>query len=385
MNILPKKSWHVRTKKNIERVRRDEAEAAEKEKELSKRAQRATFEASLDILRKRNGTTSHDKTNGAGGASSSPLDVASASGTRSDNVSSHNNEQSSHSASLTNPSGSSGAGHLNLFREVELAEGKLHGGNLEAEAERKREQEEWEKKVGILQYLGQNSNLNEDGEQRFYQKLNRTIGAVGPDAANAADASAVAAVRKRDDLEKAAQDPLRTIQKYLLAKKEGPPNCASSSAASASSSAPAVRQKQAELRRIEFLPEGVSNVRRKAGDKRRCPSISSSSTDDEYSRRQRKRKKAKKSKRRRTPSSESDPESEEERRDRKRSNLDLLRRQRLERERRESERTREYLANLVGKVHEEETTKYANRGDNDPSDDRNRRYNSQYNPHLARY
>ncbi|CAD0200863.1 unnamed protein product [Chrysodeixis includens] len=122
MNILPKKRWHVRTKENIARVRKDEAEAAEKEKQEKLRIERADREARLSVLKHK----SKLKLQEYGIEDKDP-------GPKQDEV----------------------LEHVNLFRNFEEA---IKTTNKEHDNEAKNKKEEYEKKIGYLTYLGQDTN-----------------------------------------------------------------------------------------------------------------------------------------------------------------------------------------------------------------------------------
>ncbi|XP_073341655.1 leukocyte receptor cluster member 1 [Pagrus major] len=121
MNILPKKSWHVRNKDNVARVRKDEAQAAEEEREAQRRVERAEQEARTEYLRRKARAALQSE------------------GGRSDD---HEEEQRGGSGALE---------HLNLFPLEESSEKK---GNEEYLKEKKDEKEKQERAIGLLVSLG---------------------------------------------------------------------------------------------------------------------------------------------------------------------------------------------------------------------------------------
>ncbi|KAL3980656.1 GTP binding protein overexpressed in skeletal muscle [Sarotherodon galilaeus] len=121
MNILPKKSWHVRNKDNVARVRRDEAQAAEEEREAKRRVERAEQEARTEYLRRK-----------------ARAALQSTGGSRDDG----DEEQGGGSGALE---------HLNLFPLEESSEKK---GNEEYLREKKEEKEKQERAIGLLVSLG---------------------------------------------------------------------------------------------------------------------------------------------------------------------------------------------------------------------------------------
>lgn len=157
MNILPKKKWHVRTKENMARVRRDEKKAAEKEKQILDRALLADQEDRVRKLK--------EKASQRYGASVF--------------------DRPGLSEEVPGPSDET-AKHVNLFAALEEEERKnLVSGNAEYLAEKKKEQDEWESKMGtliflpifdfsifsgIMKYLAEGSN-ELTKQQSWYDKL----------------------------------------------------------------------------------------------------------------------------------------------------------------------------------------------------------------------
>ncbi|XP_053116590.1 leukocyte receptor cluster member 1 [Hemicordylus capensis] len=163
MNILPKKSWHVRNKDNVARVRRDEAEAEAQRQKREARVLLAEQEARTEFLRKK----ARLQAPGGNGSSSDLVSLGS--------------EESSR--------------HLNLFQELQ------EGGNKEYEEEKRQEKERQEKALGILTYLGQ-SAAEAQTSRPWYQEP--------PDRSKAV---------AKDEKLKGKLDPLVEMGKHLSKKK----------------------------------------------------------------------------------------------------------------------------------------------------------------------
>ncbi|KAL7731075.1 hypothetical protein ACLKA6_014283 [Drosophila palustris] len=156
MNILPKKRWHVRTKDNIARVRRDEAAAQEEERKRLDKLELAESEARINFLRRQSGLPEKVSTDSAAPETSAAS---------TEEVGQHSEERS-----------------VDLFADYKSHVKKT---NKDLEKEKKEEQEKYEKQIGYLTYLGQDTNealkvrswlrkerlLREAAEQRRQEQL----------------------------------------------------------------------------------------------------------------------------------------------------------------------------------------------------------------------
>lgn len=213
--------------------------------------------------------------------------------------------------------------HVNFFKNIEEDNLDYKKDNAEYLKEKKEEQEKYEKKIGYLTYLGQDTN-EALGKKNWYD--------IAPD-------------RQTSNIEvnvksKIIEDPLQIIQKYTHVKPD--------------------TNKQKTTKQSISVYETYKHKSNKHKKKHKHKDSDDSLTKKHKSRRKRKRKRE---------SSESEEEHE-----RKKVNLEILRKERLERERKEKLRTEQLLAGNkeLPKVQIEEKSIFK------------QKFNSQYNPDVAK-
>ncbi|XP_020279757.1 leukocyte receptor cluster member 1 homolog [Pseudomyrmex gracilis] len=173
MNILPHKSWHVRTKANIARVRRDEANAAEEERIKQARIQKAETETRINILR--------------------------------------HQARSKYDGRAETDNTSEKLEHVNFFAELEEGKIDYNRPNKEHEREKKEEKEKYEKQIGYLTYLGQDTN-EATGKKNWYEELPKRLTDTEKDIE--------VGIRK-----KVLDDPMIDMRKYLNIMRSKPEDC----------------------------------------------------------------------------------------------------------------------------------------------------------------
>lgn len=299
MNILPKKNWHVRNRDNIERVKKDEAKAAEEEKKQLIRAAIAEREARTKLLRER--------AQSRGAVSFVGSEVV--------------------------PVNDTGQSHINFFTDLEKDTKK---GNKDYEAEKKAEQETWEKKVGILTHLGQ--SVTEGQHKTLVDGLRVPLPEIDPD------------IKKKDTM-----DPLNMMKKYLGhdTREKG---------------------QRGIKRKLEENNEGMSTTKTQKSSSLAYQSHISSSRHHPSSKRRKKEKKKDKRKHKEKKKSKHRQKETKGNKDSNPIDIQKLRAERLKREAEEKKRAERLLSGESDRAVEEVRMTDALDG----------RYNSQFHPHLAR-
>jgi len=338
MNILPKKNWHVRTKKNIERVRRDEAKAADEAKELDRRMRLAEQEARTTLLREK----AKQKMIESG---VDPFSI-----------------EPTEDQPVTESGIIATSGHVNFFQQLENGEGGDVRTNKEHEELKKKEQEEYEKKVGYLTYLGQDTE-ELTGEQVWWKKLpkNRKDN-------TEENLTKVSVGEKQKDF----LDPLCDLKKYLKCdgarltyqkyeKKNDETDIKSLSLLSSKT-----KRKKRKRSRSRERSRNRSNDQKKKSRKH--------SSSSEEKKKKKRKSHLKKKRRRKSSGSSNSAESEDEVKLKAKANLEKMRKERLERERVEREKADRLLYGepVKEKSSQEELQSKA------------QKYSSQFNPQIAR-
>ncbi|XP_034249406.1 leukocyte receptor cluster member 1 [Thrips palmi] len=342
MNILPKKRWHVRTKDNIARVRRDEAQAAEEEKERERKIKLAEKEARRDLMR---------------------IQARAKYGTKEINKEEDEPEEK-------NTGAPSRLEHINFFAEEEAGLVSSTAVNKDHEEEKKQEKEKYEKQIGYLTYLGQDTN-EATGNVSWYNKC--------PDREEVPN-------EETGLKHKMMSDPLNSFRKFCassFSKKSTPAIVSAKSSTSgqdskrhAEKSLSPERQRKSHLskqkREKSYSPEESREKRKKNKDtkhKKEKKRKSSHSIKSKYD-------------------SDSDEcstgrhadaeSSEDEDKAEKRRKLEKLRAERLRREKEEKKKADKLMAKVHGVAYIDDDEKPQ------PKPVMKQRYNSQFNPNLAK-
>jgi len=361
--ILPKKQWHVRNQDNIDRVRRDEAKAAAEEADRESRRQLAEREARVRLLRER----ARGRLDGPGAeaveAVVGPLPPE--------------KELAEVTSDMVTSDVTEASGHINFFQDAEKGEDKVTT-NAEHEAEKKKEQEEYEKKVGYLVKLGQDTEELDGGTAWWKKAAGTRLLEPTPSQLKATATGSLAAVRAKQT---EFLDPLNSVRKYL--------GCEGVRLTMKS------HQKMMEEKERKALDfddvKDIKKVEKKHKKKERKRSRSRSrgkkrkrsrSRESRHKKKKSKGKKSKKKRRRRSSSrssSDSDSSSDGDSAEKKaiaKKNLEKLRRERLERERAERQKADRLV---FGECEEDKKKKQE-----EEEKEKKQRYSSQFNPDLAK-